>query len=341
MSMRYSRQVLFKPIGSTGQECLSKATVAIIGCGALGSASAEMLVRAGIGTIHLADRDYVEMSNLQRQQLYTEEDAEHKKPKVVAAAERLQAIRADVNLVTYIEHVDGRLMEQLASQCDVLVDATDNFETRLIINDAAYKYGIPWIYGACVGSSGSVFPFVPEQSASACFRCLLPVLPSVNATCDTAGIIAPAVQITASYQCAEVLKWLTGNKEAMRTKMLHVDVWNSTQLEVGIARMKDEHCDTCGSHPVYPSLLSSRSNRDVVLCGRDTVQIMPDSDRALSFDDAEQLAKRLRLNYKRTPYFVELHVEDKRIMLFHNGRMLIHGLNDAAAGRTLYHQLFG
>lgn len=337
--MRYSRQMMFKPIGNDGQRSLSEAVVAIIGCGALGSASAEMLVRAGIGTVILADRDYVELSNLQRQQLYSEEDALLMKPKVVAAAERLFAIRTDVNLVTYMEHVDGLLMEHIAEQCDMIVDATDNFETRLIINDAACKVGIPWVYGACVGSTGSVYPFIP--GGGACFRCLLPTLPSVNATCDTAGIIAPAVQITASYQCAEVLKWLSGNKAALRRKMLHFDVWNHTHLEVGVSRMKDESCEACGSQPIYPGLTVHGAKRDTVLCGRDTVQIMPDETRPLSFDGTEQLARQLGLSYKRTPYFIELKIDDKRLILFENGRLLIHGLKDAAEGRKLYHQLFG
>ena len=340
MGTRYSRQMLYPPIGRDGQQRLSEARVAIIGCGALGSASAEMLVRAGIGTVHLADRDVVELSNLQRQQLYTEADALEMRPKAVAAAERLLAIRSDVTLVTYVEHVDAELMLTIARQCDIIIDATDNFETRYMINDIAYKQEIPWVYGACVGSSGSVFAFVPGESA--CFRCVLPSLPSMNATCDTAGIIAPAVQAVAAYQCAEALKWLTGNRPALRQKMLHVDMWNGGHLEVGLQRLKHEGCPTCGSHPEYPALTARReSGQYAVLCGRDAVQITPSAERQLTLDEAELLAERLDTEYRRTPYFVEMKVEAVRLILFANGRLLIHGVHDAETARKLYHQWFG
>lgn len=338
--LRYSRQMMYSPIGLDGQELLSQARVAIIGCGALGSASAELLVRAGIGTIHLADRDVVELSNLQRQQLYAEADALEMKPKVIAAAERLRAIRSDVQLLTYMEHVDAELMDMIAAQCDIVVDATDNFETRYIINDAAYKHGIPWVYGACVGSTGCVFSFVPGETA--CFQCVLPVLPAFNATCDTVGIIAPAVQITASYQCAEVFKWLTGNHTALRRKMLHVDVWNGVHMEIGISRLKDEQCLTCGAHPSYPALsMQAESERYTLLCGRDAVQITPQRDRRVTFEEAVLLAKRLDAVYKVTPYFAEIKMEEVRLILFANGRLLIHGIHDVEIGRKLYHQWFG
>lgn len=339
MEHRYSRQMLFKPIGEAGQTRLSGASVAIIGCGALGTATAEMLVRAGIGTLHIADRDLVEYSNLQRQQLFTEADAAGMLPKVHAARHRLMEIRSDIKLYTYFEHVDEALMENLAGHVDLIIDATDNFETRLLMNDAAHKYAVPWIYGACVGSAGTVFAFVPGESA--CFRCLLPILPVMNETCDTAGIISPTVQMTASCQCAEALKWLTGNREAMRKKMYNFDLWNSEQLEVGISRIRNENCETCGNHPTFPSLIKHEFMKYAVLCGRDAVQILADHGRSLSMDDAEQLAGRIGSTCKRTPYFVEFYAEGYRMMLFKTGRLIIHGLRDVNAGRSLYHKLFG
>lgn len=338
MNERYSRQTLFKPIGDTGQQRLSDAVVAIVGCGALGSAIAETFVRAGIGEIHLVDRDYVEWSNLQRQQLFTEEDAKSMLPKVAAAEKRLKAIRNDVNLVTYLDNFDAPLAEKLAAASDLILDATDNFETRLLISDAAMKHQIPWIYGACVGSSGVVFPFIP--GASACFRCLLPVLPSVNETCDTAGIIAPAVQVTAALQCAEAMKWLSGNRETMRKKIHHFNLWDNSQLDVGISRIKNEACETCGAEPVYPSLQSAGYGA-AVLCGRDAVQILPDPNRPITLDDAERIGGRLQANMRRTPYFVELTAFGHRMVLFGNGRLLIHGIKNIKEGQRLYHQLFG
>jgi len=248
-------------------------------------------------------------------------------------------IREDIDIVAVLDHVDGRLMEQITEDVDLIMDATDNFETRLLINDSAWKKNIPWVYGACVGSSGTVFPFVPGETA--CFRCLLPVLPSVNETCDTSGIIAPAVQITAAHQSTEALKWLTGNKDAMRKKLFHFDVWNNTHVEAGISRLRHEVCETCGNTPTYPSLHRSEGTGYAVLCGRDTVQIIPDASRSLTIVDGETVAKRLGEPYKVTPFFVEFNAEGYRCILFGNGRLLIHGLKDLKIGRKLYHQFFG
>lgn len=339
MKQRYSRQTLFTPIGDKGQRKLEDAHVFVLGCGALGSAIAETLVRAGIRKLTIADRDYVEMSNLQRQQLFIEQDAIDGTPKVVAAERRLRAIRSDIEIVSLLEHVDGPLLEKYAKDVDILLDATDNFEARLLLNDFSWKQNIPWIYGACVGSSSSVFPFVPNKTP--CFRCLVPVLPSVNETCDTAGIIAPAVQITSAYQSAEALKWLTGNEEAMRTKLLHIDSWNNTQVEAGITRLKKETCETCGASPTYPSLLTESGTNYAVLCGRETVQIIPAAERRLTGEDVYQVAERLGTVVKHNPYFVEFHAEGYRCVGFANGRLLVHGLKDIRQGRNIYHRLFG
>jgi len=339
MASRYSRQLLFKHIGETGQHQLGDATVAIIGCGALGSAIAETLVRAGVGTIHLADRDYVELSNIQRQQLYTEEDAQEMLPKVVAAEKRLKSINSTVVLHTYLQNVDHTLIEYLATKVNVIMDATDNFETRQLINDASYKHNIPWIYGACVGSSGVIFPFRPSQTA--CFRCLLPVLPTVNETCDTVGIISPAVQITAATQCTEVLKLLTGNNQAVRSKVHHFDCWNNTSLDIGISKLKKDTCETCGEHATYPSLQRDQQSQYAVLCGRDAVQVLPSPGRKVTLEDAEKLAKSIKAFKRRTPYFVEFQREQFRMLLFEDGRLLIHGVKDVNLGRRLYTEIFG
>lgn len=339
MNSRYSRQLLFKQIGETGQNRIGAAVVAIIGCGALGSAIAETLVRAGVGTIHLADRDYVELSNIQRQQLFTEQDAEEMLPKVVAAEKRLKSINSNITLHTYLQNVDHLLIEDLATRVDIILDATDNFETRLLINDAAYKHDIPWIYGACVGSSGVIFPFRPNQTA--CFRCLLPVLPTVNETCDTVGIISPAVQITAATQCAEALKLLSGNEKAVRTKVHHFDCWNNTFLDVGISKVKNETCETCSKHATFPSLERDQQSQYAVLCGRDAVQVLPSPGRKVTLEDAEKLTKSLNAFKRRTPYFVEFERDQHRMLLFGDGRLLIHGVKDVNLGRKLYTETFG
>ncbi|MFD0713181.1 ThiF family adenylyltransferase [Paenibacillus sp. GCM10027626] len=339
MDERYSRQQKFKPIGQHGQRLLEKATVAVIGCGALGSAIAEMLVRAGIGHLHLVDRDVVEISNLQRQQLFCERQARETMPKVVAAEQRLREIRSDVQLTITIDHADGTHIEHLARQCDLLMDATDNFETRIMINDAAYKYRRPWVYGACVGSTGVVFPFVPGSSA--CLRCLLPSLPAVNETCDMAGIIGSAVQMTAALQCTEALKWLTGNKDALIRKVHHFDLWSHTRIDSGLTRIKRLNCPTCGDSPTFESLSPIRKTQIEMLCGQNTVQVIPGNSRTIDFDEAERTGRLANISVRRTPYFVEMHIKEYRMILFSNGRLLIHGLNDVHQGRKLYHQLFG
>ncbi|MGO1059370.1 ThiF family adenylyltransferase [Planococcus sp. FY231025] len=339
MSERYSRQTLFKPIGLQGQAGIHESAITIIGCGALGSAIAETMTRAGVGEIHLVDRDYVEFSNLQRQQLFTEEDAEKMLPKVVAAEKRLMAIRKDLRLHGYLENLSASLMEMLIQKSTLVFDATDNFETRLLINDASVKYGKPWIYGACVGSSGVVFPFVPDGNS--CFRCLIPVLPAVNDTCDTVGIISPAVQMTAALQCTEALKWLSGNHGAMRKKVHHFNLWDNTQFDIGIARIKNKACETCGENPVFPSLQQTSDSLYAVLCGREAVQILPDSKRTITLDDAENAGRQVGAEVKRTPYFVQLHALGHRMVFFGDGRMIIHGIRNITEGRRLYHQIFG
>ncbi|MCQ4085486.1 ThiF family adenylyltransferase [Saccharibacillus sp. JS10] len=336
---RYSRQTLFAPIGHKGQERLQQASVAVIGCGALGSAIAETLTRAGVGELHLVDRDYVEWSNLQRQQLFTERDAQQMNPKVEAARERLLHIRSDAQIHTYLDDLNPALIRELAAKCSLIMDATDNFETRLLINDAALEAGIPWIYGACVGSSGTIFPFVPDRSA--CFRCLLPVLPAVSETCETNGIIAPAVQTTAAMQCAEAIKWLSGNEAALRTKVHHFDLWTGEQMNIGVKRIRDEDCASCGSKRTYPALSYSSRMMYTRLCGRDTVQVVPQQDRRITLDDAEKIGRKVGSSIRRTPHFVEFHALEARFILFANGRLLIHGIESIEEGRSLYRKLFG
>ncbi|MBU8566171.1 ThiF family adenylyltransferase [Virgibacillus pantothenticus] len=339
MEERYSRQMLFQPIGEKGQAKLAASHVVMIGCGALGTNIAETLIRAGVGKLTIADRDYVEMSNLQRQQMFTEQDAREGTPKVIAVKRVLQEVREDANIQIVLDHVDGPLLEQLVSDADLIMDATDNFETRLLINDVAWKRGLPWIYGACVGSTGVVFPFVPQQTA--CFRCLLPALPAVTQTCDTAGIIAPAASMVAANQSTEALKWLTGNSKKLRSKLFHFDIWNNSFMEVGISRMKKEACPTCSHQATYPALEKQEETNFAVLCGRDTVQVIPIAKRQLAISDGEQVVKRLGVKHRITDFFIEFYIQSYRCILFQNGRMFIHGLKDISQGRKLYHQLFG
>lgn len=338
MENRFAKQQKFYPIGLKGQEKLAQATVAIIGCGALGSAAADTLTRAGVGRLLLVDRDYVEASNLHRQPLYTEANARDMMPKVEAAKQRLAAVNSGTAVETWMDHADAALIEQLAQRSDLLIDGTDNFETRLVINDASMKHGIPWIYGACVGSTSVIMPFVPEESA--CFRCLLPVLPSSAETCDTAGVIAPAVYITAAFQCAEALKWLTGNCSSVRKDLLRIDSWTNEQHAFGIGKMKRPDCPSCGLERSYPSLSQSSETKTALLCGRDTIQLTPGAGRTLKIEDGVKIARKQQLKHKRTPYFLQIMVGEHRIVLFENGRLFFHGMQDVKQAMKVYNQLF-
>ena len=223
MNERYSRQVLFPGIGKAGQEKIRAKHVLMIGAGALGSGNAEVLTRAGVGKITIIDRDYVEASNLQRQQLYTEEDVAEKLPKAAAAEKRLKAINSEVEIVSIIGDATPNLLEELVGGVDLIIDATDNFETRMAINDVSQKYNIPWIYGACVGSFGMSFVILPGKTP--CLNCLLRTIPLQGMTCDTGGIIVPTLQMVISHQTAEALKILIEDWDAVRTSFVSFDLW--------------------------------------------------------------------------------------------------------------------
>ena len=336
--MRYSRQRLFKPIGETGQEKLNQKHVLIVGAGALGSAVAEMLVRAGVGTISIVDRDYVDWSNLQRQQLYSEKDAKNETPKVIAAKNRLQEVNSEINVLEYIMDVEASTLEQLIDGIDLIIDGTDNFDIRLIINDIAQKHSIPWIYGSCVGSFGMTYTVIPDETP--CLQCLLKIIPANGMTCDSVGIISPAVQIVASYQVAEALKLLVGDKDSTRKGLLTFDVWKNQHYTMGVQHAKNTQCPSCGDKPVYPYLSYENETKTEALCGRNTVQIRPARKGNV---DLKQLAEKLTPHGKvsANPYLVSLHLPTYRLVFFQDGRVFIHGTNNTIEAKKLYYQFTG
>ncbi|USK34836.1 thiazole biosynthesis adenylyltransferase ThiF [Bacillus sp. F19] len=336
---RYSRQILFSPIGETGQQNIRNGHVLIIGAGALGTANAEMLVRAGVGTLTIVDRDYVEWSNLQRQQLYTEEDAVLRLPKAAAAKQRLSQINHEVEVQAVIEDVTADNIFAFSQHADVIVDATDNFETRLVINDAALKQGIPWIYGACVGSYGLTYTIIPGLSP--CLNCLLKQIPMEGQTCDTVGIISPAVQMVASYQTGEVLKLLTGAADQVRKELLSFDVWRNQFSQIKVHALKDEACPSCGDSAVYPFLSRSNSVKTSVLCGRDTVQIRPAVAKEMNFKELAKVLGRAVTEITANPYLLSFQTEHQRVVVFRDGRALIHGTKDMAEAKKIYQRYLG
>ncbi|WP_226577970.1 thiazole biosynthesis adenylyltransferase ThiF [Halobacillus litoralis] len=339
MNERYSRQTLFSPIGEAGQEKVKQKHVLLLGAGALGTGSAEALVRAGIGTLTIIDRDYVEWSNLQRQQLYTESDATARLPKAVAAKNRLTELNSEVEIRAYVMDADPRELETMISGVDLMIDATDNFDARMVMNDLSQKHGIPWIYGACVSSYGISYTVLPGESP--CLNCLLGQVPLGGLTCDTAGIISPAVQMVVAHQTAEALKILVEDWEAVRRKLVSFDLWANQHSAIGVSVMKNPDCPSCGEQRSYPYLSYDMQMKTAVLCGRDSVQIRPSTKQEWDLPSLADNLSRLSGTVERNPYLVSFTTGEKRMVLFKDGRALIHGTQDTAEAKTLYHKYFG
>ncbi|OIK16053.1 thiamine biosynthesis protein MoeB [Bacillus sp. MUM 116] len=339
MNDRYSRQILFPGIGQAGQEKIRQKHVLMIGAGALGSGNAEILVRSGIGKLTIIDRDYVEPSNLQRQQLYTEEDVAEKLPKAAAAEKRLMAINSDVKINAVIGEATAEWLEEEAREADLIIDATDNFEIRMIINDVSQKYKVPWIYGACVGSFGMSFSILPGKTP--CLNCLLRTIPLQGMTCDTGGIISPAVQMVIAHQTAEALKILVGDWEAVRASFVSFDLWRNQYTSVKMSKAKFAGCLSCGDHPTYPYLDQENTTKTTVLCGRDTVQIRPAGNGELSLENLSGQLRALGYEVKGNPYLLSVELGEERMVLFKDGRALIHGTKDLTHAKSVYQKILG
>ncbi|OAT82515.1 thiamine biosynthesis protein MoeB [Bacillus sp. MKU004] len=335
-SERYSRQTLFAPIGDKGQLSISSKNVLVIGAGALGTGCAEALVRAGVGKITIVDRDYVEWSNLQRQQLYTESDAVDSMPKAAAAMKHLMKINSDVEVEAHIMDVGPNDLRRLTENTDLIIDATDNFDIRLMINDISFQKKIPWIYGGCAGSYGITCTFLPGRSL--CLNCLMEDIPSSSMTCDTAGIISPAVSLVVSFQVSEALKILAGDISAVRQTLISFDLWKNEYSSLDVQRLKKRGCPTCGADPRYPYLQYDNQLKTAVLCGRDAVQIRPSK---MVDVDLEQMASQLQRHMDRVDrnqYLLACQTGKHRIVLFRDGRTLIHGTKDITEAKSLYHR---
>ncbi|SFO97804.1 ThiF family adenylyltransferase [Salibacterium halotolerans] len=334
MEHRYSRQEQFAPINKEGQKRLLSSHVLIMGCGALGSACAEMLVRAGVGALTLIDRDVVEPSNLHRQNLYAERDAGGTVPKAEAAKERLQKINSFTSIHAYVLDAGPEQIDKLAPQCDVMIDGSDNFDIRFILNDAAEKHGVPWAFGAAAGSVGMSCLFLPGRTP--CLHCLMQGMPDGTMTCDASGIISPAVQMTASLQTAEVMKLVTGNTEALHKKLVLFDIWNGTHQPFGFSSMKQQNCPSCGTAPEFPYLRKKNRSRIRTLCGSNTVHIHPGADVHYNFPLLEQhLAQHGEV--KKNKHLLTCMLPSLRLAVFTDGRILIHGTNNPEEAEAVYH----
>jgi molybdopterin-synthase adenylyltransferase len=333
---RYAKQVLFAPFGKEGQERIGRARATIIGLGALGSTLANHLVRAGVGFVRLVDRDFVELDNLQRQVLYDEDDVKASLPKAAAAAAKLARINSEVTLDPRVCDVNYANAEDLARDVDLVLDGTDNFETRFLLNDACVKLGRPWVYGGCVGSYGMVMAVLPGEGP--CFACLVGDLPAPGSTptCDTAGVLNTAVSVVASLEANEAIKILAGRREALAGGLQTLDVWhNSSQL---IRVPRSSGCPVCVKR-VFRHLESNPSAA-TSLCGRNAVQITPPPGSALDLAEAEKRLAPLG-QVRRNSYLLKFAADGCELTLFPDARAIIQGTHDLAKARSLYARYVG
>lgn len=339
MDERYSRQTLFTPIGQSGQQMIRGKHVILVGAGALGSANAEALTRAGVGKLTIIDRDYVEASNLQRQQLYTEADVLEKLPKAEAAKNHLNQINTDVEIEALIIDATAVTLEEQLPGVSLIIDCTDNFETRMVINDLAQKYAIPWIYGACVGSVGMSFTIIPGKTP--CLHCLMRTIPMQGVTCDTGGIISPAVQMVVAHQSAEALKILVEDWDAVKPSFTTFDLWRNEYQSFKVSKVKKSDCLSCGDAPTYPFLTPENATKTTVLCGRDTVQVRPPAQRNLKLDKLASDLAGGGYEVKGNPFLLSIEKNGERMVVFQDGRALIHGTKDLAHAKALYQRILG
>lgn len=339
---RYSRQILYRHIGQQGQQKLGAARITLIGCGALGTVLANTLVRAGVGALRIVDRDYVELNNLQRQVLFDEKDVTEGTPKAVAAAEQLGQINSDVTVEPVVADANSGNIESFADWAHLILDGTDNFETRYLINDVAVKHNIPWVYGACVGDEGMVMPILPGRTP--CLRCVFPELPPPGSsqTCDTAGVLGSIVQIVASLQVIEALKILMGRIDALNRKLVQINAWTGEFQAFDMQPAFDEGNCPCCKGGVYDYLSGKQTGRTVSLCGRDAVQVHPASDSKI---DLSAIAAKISPVAKKPPtlnrYLLRFEVDGFEFTLFEDGRAIIKGTAEPEEGRTVYAKYVG
>jgi len=333
---RYARQIRFAPMGESGQAGLLRSSAAVVGMGALGCVIAQHLVRSGVGRVKLIDRDIVEWTNLQRQVLYTEEDALGTLPKAEAAAARLRAINSGIAIEPYAEELSAANAERLLGGTDIIVDGTDNFGARYLMNDYAVKHGIPWIYGGAVGSGGMTMTIVP--GVTPCYRCMFPdpPPPGTTDTCESAGVLSPLVDIVGSLEAIEAMKWLAGKQDRLHGGLLQLDIWDTRFMKLGVAGSKREHCPACGQGRYDYLDLAPDASDAATLCGRLTVQLRPAAPHRLHLPD---LAGRLAAvgTVELNPFVLRVALEDGLVLiLFPDGRALVQGTEDAELARRIY-----
>ena len=338
MNKRYSRQILFPGIGREGQELLLSSRVLLIGCGALGASHAEMLARAGVGKLRIIDRDFVEYTNLQRQTLFKESDADDRMPKAAAAKNRIAEINSEVEVEAIVADVNNSNIESLIDGCDVVLDGSDNFQVRYLVNDACVKHGKPWVYGAAVSSYGTTMTIIPGETP--CLRCIFDEMPDAGSspTCDTAGVIMPIISSVSAIQVAEALKLLTGQSGELHRSIMQIDVWLSEWRKIKLAEPNPD-CAACGKGS-FEFLDAESHEFAAVLCGRNAVQVAPPRPVKI---DIEELAGRLTHTgtVNHNEYLLRFPVDVYEVTVFTDGRAIVKGTDDISVARSLYAKYIG
>lgn len=337
---RYVRQMRYAPLGEAGQTRLLAGRVLICGMGALGSVIANTLARAGVGHLRIVDRDYLELNNLQRQVLYDEEDVAAGVPKAIAAHRRLVKINSQINIEPIVADVDHRNLPELLQGVDVMVDGTDNFETRFLLNDASLKYGVPWVYGGCIGAEGQTMTILPGETP--CLRCLLGDAPPPGSTptCDTAGILAPIINVIASIEACEVIKLLSGHRDAINRTLLVFELWENRYRQVKLDALRESVvCPTC-QRTSFPWLEGQRGSHTAILCGRNAVQLsFPDRGPINLTALAAKLAAVGQVT--QNPFLLRCVIDPYRLTVFPDGRAIVGGTEDIAEAKSVYARYIG
>jgi adenylyltransferase/sulfurtransferase len=339
---RYARQILFEGVGEDGQRKLRDSRVTVIGCGALGTVSTNTLARAGVGFLRIVDRDFIELNNLQRQVLFDEDDIGAGLPKAEAAVRKLRRINSEIEIEAVVTDANHRNIESLCEGADLLLDGTDNFETRFLINDLAVQTRRPWVYGACIGATGLVLPVLPHETP--CLRCVFEQAPppELNPTCDTAGVLGPIVNLVASYQALETMKILMGRLEAVNRKLLYLDAWSGQVTLLNVQPDLDQGNCPCCKGQRFEYLEGKFGSTATTLCGRDSVQVMPPAGIEVDFKAvAEKLRGVTGVEPRFNAFLLRASIEPYELTVFKDGRAIIGGTNKPEEARTIYAKYVG
>lgn len=338
---RYSRQIRFPGMGPEGQARVAEGRAVVAGCGALGSVIANTLARAGVGQLVIVDRDFVDLSNLQRQVLFDEDDVERIVPKAVAAAEKLRRVNSSISIEPIVTDITPDNVLAICRGATCIIDGTDNFETRFLLNDAAIELGIPWVYGGCLGASGQSMTILPGETP--CLECLMNTipLPGTQPTCDSAGVLGPAIGVIASIQSVEALKILAGRLDAVNRTLAVVDLWDMRLRQIGLSRLGDRSsCRACGQNREGRWLRGEAVQQSSVLCGRNAVQLSSPLSEPLALEPlAEQLAQMGTVT--RNPFLVRVDLGEHTLTVFRDGRAIVSGTEEPAVARSLYAKYIG